>query len=153
MRRKVIDVSEWQDNIDFAKVKADGVTGVIIRAGYGKYDYQRDKMFDANYAKAKAAGLINGYSETEFGATDLISRQDMAVIIYNTAVYKGVEVMKAEDALGFGDDGEIADYAKESVYALKAMGIVNGVSDMEFAPLRNATRAEAAVIIHKLLRK
>ena len=60
MRRKVIDVSEWQDNIDFAKVKADGVTGVIIRAGYGKYDYQRDKMFDANYAKAKAAGLDCG---------------------------------------------------------------------------------------------
>ena len=60
MRRKVIDVSEWQENIDFAKVKADGVTGVIIRAGYGKYDYQRDKMFDANYAKAKAAGLDVG---------------------------------------------------------------------------------------------
>lgn len=60
MRRKVIDVSEWQGNIDFAKVKADGVTGVIIRAGYGKYDYQRDKMFDANYAKAKAAGLDVG---------------------------------------------------------------------------------------------
>lgn len=60
MRRKVIDVSEWQDNIDFAKVKADGVTGVIIRAGYGKYDYQRDKMFDANYAKAKAVGLDCG---------------------------------------------------------------------------------------------
>lgn len=60
MKRKVIDVSEWQDNIDFAKVKADGVTGVIIRAGYGKYDYQRDKMFDTNYAKAKAAGLNCG---------------------------------------------------------------------------------------------
>lgn len=60
MRRKVIDVSEWQGNIDFAKVKADGVTGVIIRAGYGKYDYQRDKMFDANYAKTKAAGLDCG---------------------------------------------------------------------------------------------
>lgn len=60
MRRKVIDVSEWQGNIDFAKVKADGVTGVIIRAGYGRYDYQRDKMFDANYAKAKAAGLDCG---------------------------------------------------------------------------------------------
>lgn len=60
MRRKVIDVSEWQDNIDFVKVKADGVTGVIIRAGYGKYDYQRDKMFDANYAKAKTVGLDCG---------------------------------------------------------------------------------------------
>ena len=104
-------------------------------------------------AKAKAAGLINGYSETEFGAEDLISRQDMAVIIYNTAVYKNVELASASDALTFADDSEISDYAKESVYMLKAMGIINGVSDMEFAPVRNATRAEAAVIIYALLQK
>ena len=31
----VIDVSEWQGDIDWAKAKADGVEGVIIRLGYG----------------------------------------------------------------------------------------------------------------------
>ena len=138
---------------EFTKLVAEAFVPEISGAEISFLDVPKDRWSYPFIAKAKAAGLINGYSETEFGATDLISRQDMAVIIYNTAVYKGVEVMKAEDALGFGDDGEIADYAKESVYALKAMGIVNGVSDMEFAPLRNATRAEAAVIIHKLLRK
>ena len=112
----------------------------------GRWSYQY-------VAKAKAAGIINGYSDTEFGAADLILRQDMAVIIYNTAVYKNVTLASADDALTFADDGEIAEYAKESVYALKAMGIINGVSDMDFAPLKNATRAEAAVIIYALLRK
>lgn len=33
---KVIDVSEHNGKIDYAKVKADGIDGVIIRAGYGK---------------------------------------------------------------------------------------------------------------------
>ena len=32
----VIDVSEWQGDIDWAKAKADGVEGVIIRLGYGE---------------------------------------------------------------------------------------------------------------------
>ena len=31
----VIDVSSWQGDIDWAKAKADGVEGAIIRLGYG----------------------------------------------------------------------------------------------------------------------
>ena len=116
-------------------------------------DVPADRWSHSYIAKAKSAGLVNGYSETKFGATDLISRQDMAVIIYNAAVYKNVDVPSLENVLSFADDEGIADYAKNGVYALKAMGVINGVNDMEFAPLRNATRAEAAVIIYKLLQK
>lgn len=36
MAYKGIDVSVWQGNIDFNKVKAAGIDFVIIRAGYGK---------------------------------------------------------------------------------------------------------------------
>ena len=35
MEIKVIDVSDYQGTIDWEKVKADGVEGVIIRCGYG----------------------------------------------------------------------------------------------------------------------
>ncbi|MCM1380726.1 MAG: glycoside hydrolase family 25 protein [Muribaculaceae bacterium] len=52
-----IDVSKWQGEIDFAKVKASGIAFVIIRAGYGKLASQKDPCFEKNYAKAKAAGL------------------------------------------------------------------------------------------------
>ena len=34
---KGIDVSKWQGNIDFNKVKAAGIQFVIIRAGYCTY--------------------------------------------------------------------------------------------------------------------
>lgn len=104
-------------------------------------------------AKAKSIGLINGYSDTYFGAADLISRQDMSVIIYNTAKYKNIDMGKAENSLSFADDGFIADYAKEAVYTLKDMGIINGIDSVTFAPAENATRAQAAVIIHALLQK
>lgn len=55
-----IDVSEHQGVIDFNKVKAAGVDFVIIRAGYGRDISQKDRYFETNYKKAKAAGLNVG---------------------------------------------------------------------------------------------
>ena len=42
---KCIDVSEFQGRIDWDKVKADGILGVIIRAGYGKGNID-DSFYD-----------------------------------------------------------------------------------------------------------
>lgn len=58
MAYKGIDVSVWQGNIDFNKVKAAGIDFVIIRAGYGNGN--KDKWFEENYRKAKAARLHIG---------------------------------------------------------------------------------------------
>ena len=57
---KGIDVSIWQGNIDFGKVKASGIDFVIIRAGYGREVSQKDNCFEQNYNAAKAAGLDVG---------------------------------------------------------------------------------------------
>lgn len=57
---KIIDVSKHNGDIDWTKVKADGVEGVIIRAGYGKHISQKDPCFEANYSEAKAVGLSVG---------------------------------------------------------------------------------------------
>lgn len=56
-----IDVSKWQGNIDFKKVKESDRNFVIIREGYGKKDpKQTDKKFKENYQKAKEVGLNVG---------------------------------------------------------------------------------------------
>lgn len=59
---KIIDISKhnWNAPIDFKKVRADGISGVIIRAGYGRLISQKDKPFETAYAGAKAAGLNVG---------------------------------------------------------------------------------------------
>lgn len=54
---KVIDVSEHQKTIDWAKVKADGVVGAIIRYADGDY---LDVNFDKNMKDAKTVGLHVG---------------------------------------------------------------------------------------------
>ena len=54
---KGIDVSRWQGNIDFAKVKADGLKFAMLRSSYGK---ALDSKFRDNLSGAKAAGLDVG---------------------------------------------------------------------------------------------
>lgn len=59
-KAKCIDVSEWNGDINFNKVRNTGVTCVIIRAGYGKDPNQEDNEFQKYYKQAKAAGLNVG---------------------------------------------------------------------------------------------
>lgn len=60
MKVKGIDVSAWQENVDFTKVKKAGYDFVILRAGYGREASQKDKCFEKHYKNAKAAGLKVG---------------------------------------------------------------------------------------------
>ena len=60
---KGVDLSVHNGTVDMAKVKAAGCSFVILREGYGdelSYPGQKDARFEANYAKAKAAGLHIG---------------------------------------------------------------------------------------------
>lgn len=52
-KARCIDLSEWNGDIDFNKVKKSGVTCVILRAGYGKDDNQEDNKFKEYYRQAK----------------------------------------------------------------------------------------------------
>ena len=57
---KGIDVSVHNGDIDWGKVKTDGIDFAIIRAGYGRLASQKDKRFEQNYSGAKAAGIPVG---------------------------------------------------------------------------------------------
>jgi GH25 family lysozyme M1 (1,4-beta-N-acetylmuramidase) len=59
-KAKCIDISEWNCDINFNKVRNTGVTCVIIRAGYGKDPNQEDNKFQEYYRQAKSAGLNVG---------------------------------------------------------------------------------------------
>lgn len=60
MEFRGIDVSKWQGNIDWNRVKASGVDFAILRAGYGSVPSQKDVTFEDNYQNAKAAGVPVG---------------------------------------------------------------------------------------------
>jgi len=97
----------------------------------------------APYVKrAASAGLVVGH-EGKFNPNSNITRQDMAVIISRALN------LTSDKNLNYSDTSEISDYALHSVAALTEKGIMNGY-DGYFAPLRNATRAEAAMVIYSI---
>lgn len=96
-------------------------------------------------ASAEANGLVTGNENNEFCVGKYITRQDMSVIVARAFLQIGYEY--AEDGEMFEDDWKISSYAKESVYLMRKLGIINGVGDNMFAPNDNATRAQAAKII------
>ena len=55
-----VDISEFQQNIDFNKMKNDGIKAVIIRAGYGRESSQKDSMFESHYKNAKSENMMIG---------------------------------------------------------------------------------------------
>ena len=55
-----VDISEFQQNINFNKMKNDGIKAVIIRAGYGRESSQKDSMFESHYKNAKSENMMIG---------------------------------------------------------------------------------------------
>lgn len=101
-------------------------------------------------SSASRSGIVGGVGNSVFGLGQNITRQDMAVIIYNAlALSDRAEAFELSEA--FSDAESIADYAQKAVNALKAYEISNGYTDGTFMPQNNATRAEAAQMIYKVL--
>ncbi|MBQ3426073.1 MAG: S-layer homology domain-containing protein [Clostridia bacterium] len=115
----------------------------------------RDVSTDAWYFEAVESaynlGIITGVGEGIFAPNALITRQDMAVMVERAIDVAGKTIEETAEAKTFADEGSIADYANTAVDKLVKGGVINGMSDTEFAPLANATRAQAAKMLYKLL--
>lgn len=109
-------------------------------------DVEAEAWYSKYIAAAVKGGIINGVSDTMFGTGEAVTRQDAAAILYRLA---GKPVVSRGEA--FADDSDIADYAKDAVYALKAAGIINGREDNTFDPSNTCTRAEAAKMIYEFM--
>lgn len=90
-------------------------------------------------------GITNGVTEFEFGTGQPISRQDMAVMTIRALQCRQITLPSINEKKQFEDT--IAAYAIEAVTALQQAGVINGISETEFAPERMSTRAEAAKIV------
>lgn len=95
--------------------------------------------------------ITTGYSG-EFMPNAYITRQDIAVMITRYAEkVVAYTLPETNSAVIFTDNTAIMTYAVDSVTKLQKAGIISGNSDGSFAPMENATRAQAAKIIALLL--
>ena len=76
----VIDVSEWQGDIDWAKAKVDGVEGVIIRLGYGEGN-NADKKAQRNISECKKLGIPFGIYWYSYADTPSLAKEEGADVV------------------------------------------------------------------------
>lgn len=110
------------------------------------------KQGDWYYTAVIAAydnAIATGYGGM-FNPNNLVTRQDMATFAYRAALHSG-QSFSLGNVTNFDDHASISAYATEAVYSMRSKGIINGMTQSTFEPLGNATRAQAAHIIAKLL--
>ena len=76
----VIDVSEWQGDINWAKAKADGVEGAIIRLGYGEGN-NADKKAQRNISECKRLGIPFGIYWYSYADTPALAKEEGADVV------------------------------------------------------------------------
>jgi hypothetical protein len=142
------------DNVTRAEFAAFMVRALKIPTGGGYdgvfNDVGEEDWFAEIVEGAKRAGIVNGYGDGRFEPNSLISRQEMAKMLLAACDYAGLEYGGADIASLYSDYGDISDWAVEAAAAVTGLGLVQGMEG-RFAPLENATRAQAVVVTSRLL--
>jgi hypothetical protein len=138
--------------------RAEFVALMTRAMGYGEnhgytvpfMDVRENDWYYNPIAIAYNEGLVNGKSATEFDPNGKITRQEMAKIISNIMKDKFHSQEKVDNLKAFKDFEEIASWARESAALCLREKIIGGISEGVFAPLENATRAQAATVLYRI---
>ena len=110
-----------------------------------------DVAAGAWYANAVdwAAGeeIVSGYGNGKFGPEDNITREQMALILYGYAQYKGYDVSASGELSSFTDGASTSSWAAEAVQWAVGSGLLSGKGGGVLDPQGTATRAEVASIL------
>ncbi len=90
---KGIDVSKWQGEIDWGKVKAAGIKFAMIRLGYGSKNGDAcglDGYFEKNVANAVKAGVDIGCYFYSYATSVAAAKKEAAFVVSVLNKYKGV---------------------------------------------------------------
>ena len=106
-------------------------------------DVKANDWFYANVQYVVENKLMNGVGEDKFAPNDTLTRAMLVTVLYRNAGEPAVN-----KSIPFADVDMGAWYANAVVWA-KQNGIVNGVTENEFAPNRNITREQIAAIMFR----
>ena len=97
---------------------------------------------------AASHGVVTGVTGDQFGPNNALTREQLAVILYRYAQYKGYDTTQGGMAVReFADYGSLSDWAVEAVQWAVNAGLLSGVGGNQLDPAGTATRAQVAQIL------
>lgn len=115
-------------------------------------DVRVDKYYYNAVGLAKDMGIASGNNDGTFNPESNITRQDMMILAKKALEMKNNTTLTGNTSAldKFADKASISPYAVDSLAAMVEAGVVSGTGD-NIQPKDNTTRAQAAVIICKIL--
>ena len=94
-----------------------------------------------------SAQIVKGYGNGLFGTNDNVTREQLVVLLYRYAQYKGYGTSASGSLAAFVDSASVSDWATQAMSWAVANGIINGKDGSRLDPQGTATRAEMAKIL------
>ena len=134
---------------EFVKMLVSAANIPLTDKGVKYSDVSENDWFYPYVAAASNNGLVKGIDKETFGTGRNITRQEIAVLC-SRLLTNADEPLK-DEILYFADHDKISGYAVDAVEKMTYLGLMVGNENLEFSPTEYATRAEAAVILQKLI--
>lgn len=117
-------------------------------------DVSSDSWYKDSVYAAQQAGIVSGIDDHTFAPESNISREQMAVMMvkaYLFATKKQLTDLSVPTENTYSDNDIISNWAQSYVKSAAFLGIMNGYDEQHFAPSTESSRAQAAVVINRLL--
>jgi hypothetical protein len=142
-----------------AEFAAYMVRGLGLRGQQGAIsftDVSEDDWYHNVAGTAGAYGLIRGFADGRFAGSDGITREQAMAIIARAMSLAGLQGVAADESeheilRPFTDAARVSEWARRDVATSVQAGIVYGKDHGGLAPQDMLSRAEAAVLIYRLL--
>lgn len=121
----------------------------VVTDAPGFSDVEEGQWYADSVLWAQTTGVVAGYSDGSFAPNANITREQMAVMIYNyqTLIKGQAEIAGSID--GFTDAQSVSPWAKTALTWCNAVNIVSGTTATTLTPQGTATRGECASMIQR----
>ena len=128
--------------------RMDGSPRVTKKAPYS--DVISGEWYAAAVAWAADKKIVTGKTDTLFGPSDLLTRQQAAAIVKRYADYAKIKGKSGGSLTMFRDASKVAEYAVDPLAWCVQNGLLRTVGDNRIAPEEAALRGQVAVMISAL---
>lgn len=114
-------------------------------------DVKNDAYYMGYIEWASKNNIVKGIGGGKFAPDQIITREQLAVIMSNYAKTIGFTLPKVHAENAFMDNAKFSAYAKDAVKQMQMAGVISGKNENLFDPQGMATRAEVSAVLRRFV--
>lgn len=140
---------------------AELVVNMVERATGSEMKTAAENTFtdckDTAVLKAFASGIVNGTSSTTFSPQSLITREQIATMLYRAVTYiervtEQTYMQKNDSLNAYADKKDVSSWAKTGVGIMANNGIMKGTSETMLSPQGKASVEQCILLVYRIFK-